>query len=189
LNTYEIWWMVVLIANISFSGYFTMKWAGARKGILLTSIFAGLASSTALSLHFARLAQAHPDLTTYLAAGILIACGTMLPRMVIIASLINPALFPALIGPAIVMAALIYGAVAIHRFRHNKERSTSGTGAVQNPLGIVGRPAFWRILGGNCAINQSLAGISGGCGYLVDGHDFGRGRCRHHHFDSFPIEQ
>ena len=98
LNPYEIWWMVVLIASISFSGYFAMKFVGERKGILLTSLFAGLASSTALSLHFARLAQSRPDLTTYLAAGILIACGTMLPRMAIIACLINPALFPALVG-------------------------------------------------------------------------------------------
>ena len=34
LNPYEIWWMVVLIASISFIGYFTMKFAGHGKGVL-----------------------------------------------------------------------------------------------------------------------------------------------------------
>lgn len=55
LNPREIWWMVVMIASISFIGYFAIRVAGPRKGILFTSLFAGLSSSTALTLHFARL--------------------------------------------------------------------------------------------------------------------------------------
>jgi uncharacterized membrane protein (DUF4010 family) len=167
LNPYEIWWMVVLIASISFTGYFAMKWVGARKGILLTSVFAGLASSTALSLHFARLAQARPDLTTYLAAGILIACGTMLPRMVIVASLINPALFPALIGPAVVMAALIYGAVAIHWLRHDREHSTSGSGAMQNPLELSVALRFGAFLAAIVLLTKALREYLGDAGILL----------------------
>ena len=54
LNPREIWWMVVMIASISFVGYFAIRVAGTRKGILFTSLFAGLSSSTALTLHFAR---------------------------------------------------------------------------------------------------------------------------------------
>jgi hypothetical protein len=53
-NPYEVWWMVVLIACISFIGYFTTKVAGPHKGAVVTSLFAGLASSTALTLHFSR---------------------------------------------------------------------------------------------------------------------------------------
>ncbi|MFA0698769.1 MgtC/SapB family protein, partial [Vibrio sp. 10N.222.49.C9] len=34
LNPYEIWWMVVLIASISFVGYFAIKIGGAKRGIL-----------------------------------------------------------------------------------------------------------------------------------------------------------
>jgi uncharacterized membrane protein (DUF4010 family) len=167
LNPYEIWWMVVLIASISFSGYFAMKVVGARKGILLTSIFAGLASSTALSLHFARLAQSRPDLTTYLAAGILIACGTMLPRMVIIASLINPALFSALIGPAVIMAALIYGTAAIHWLRHHRERSTSGAGALQNPLELSVALRFGAFLAAIVLLTKALQEYLGDAGILL----------------------
>ncbi|MCW8928485.1 MAG: MgtC/SapB family protein, partial [Gammaproteobacteria bacterium] len=47
LNPYEIWWMVVLIAGISFAGYFAVKIAGSRRGLVITGLFGGLASSTA----------------------------------------------------------------------------------------------------------------------------------------------
>ena len=56
LNPYEIWWMVILIASISFVGYIAMKVGGAEKGIMFASFFAGLVSSTALTLYFSRLA-------------------------------------------------------------------------------------------------------------------------------------
>ena len=57
LNPYQIWWMVVLIASVSFVGYFAIRVGGAEKGILFTSLFAGLSSSTALTLHFPRESQ------------------------------------------------------------------------------------------------------------------------------------
>ena len=81
LNSYRIWWMVVLIAAISFIGYFAVKEAGARKGGIFTGLFAGLASSTALTLHFSRLARGRPDLGPMLATGILLASGTTFPRL------------------------------------------------------------------------------------------------------------
>ncbi|WP_088328608.1 MgtC/SapB family protein [Lacimicrobium sp. SS2-24] len=107
LNPYEIWWMVVLIAGISFVGYFAMKFAGTDKGIILTALSAGLASSTALTLHFSRLAREQTSLQRQLSAGILIACGTMFPRVVLIATLINPALLSLLWWPMAVMMLVI----------------------------------------------------------------------------------
>ncbi|WP_375183648.1 MgtC/SapB family protein, partial [Marinobacter sp.] len=71
LNPYEIWWMVVLIAMVSFVGYSAMRVAGTEKGIMFTSLFAGLSSSTALTLHFSRLSREAPGLSPQLASGIL----------------------------------------------------------------------------------------------------------------------
>ena len=99
LNPYEIWWMVVIIAGISFIGYFAMKIAGPGKGVILTALAAGMASSTALTLHYARLSQKQENMRNLLATGILIACGTMFPRVVLISSLINPLLFSVLTVP------------------------------------------------------------------------------------------
>jgi len=114
LNPYEIWWMVVLIAGISFIGYFTMKIAGPGKGIILTALTAGMASSTALTLHFSRLSKKQQEMKSLLAAGILVACGTMFLRVVLISSLINPALFSTLIFPMTMMTLVtLFSAVVI----------------------------------------------------------------------------
>ncbi|EKO3403127.1 MgtC/SapB family protein [Vibrio fluvialis] len=89
LNPYEIWWMVVLIASISFLGYFAIKIGGAKRGVLFTSVFAGFSSSTALTLQFSNLSRDQPTISPLLASGILLCCGTMFPRLLIVASLIN----------------------------------------------------------------------------------------------------
>ena len=140
LNPYEIWWMVVLIASISFIGYFTMKIAGPGKGVILTGLTAGMASSTALTLHFSRLAQKQGDMKNLLAAGILVACGTMFPRIVLISSLINPALFNALIVPMMVMTLLTLFSAAII-WHKSVDQSPSELTHLINPLEL--KPALF----------------------------------------------
>jgi len=140
LNPYEIWWMVVLIASISFIGYFTMKIAGPEKGVILTALTAGMASSTALTLHFSRLSQKQEDMKNLLAAGILVACGTMFPRIVLIASLINPAWSNFLIAPMTVMTwlTILSAAVIWHK---SIDRPPSELTHLINPLEL--KPALF----------------------------------------------
>jgi uncharacterized membrane protein (DUF4010 family) len=108
LNPYAIWWMVVLIATISFAGYFAIKIGGEQRGVVFTGLFSGLASSTALTLHFSRVARQHPESAPILAAGILLACGTMIPRMMLLVGILNPQLLVPILVPAMVMASLAY---------------------------------------------------------------------------------
>jgi len=140
LNPYEIWWMVVLIASISFVGYFTMKIAGPEKGAVMTALAAGMASSTALTLHFARLSRKQASMKNLLASGILIASGTMFPRVVLIASLINPALFVALLIPMTVMTVVTLFSVVIV-WRKNGQRSPDKPTHLSNPLEL--KPALF----------------------------------------------
>lgn len=106
LNPYEIWWLVVLIASLSSFGYFAMRLVGAARGLLLTGLLGGLASSTALTLSFARLRQRAPELGGPLAIGILLACAMMFPRIWIETVLVAPALAPGLVAPLLVMMLL-----------------------------------------------------------------------------------
>ncbi|MEQ6890455.1 MgtC/SapB family protein [Halomonas sp. CS7] len=134
LNPYEIWWMVVLIAAISFVGYFAMRVGGAEKGILFTGLFAGLSSSTALTLHFARLSRQSREIEAMLAAGILVACGTMFPRILIYAAVISPGLLPRLLLPIAVMGLLLY-LPALHLWRrHRLALRVDSPTPIQNPL-------------------------------------------------------
>ncbi|MDR5866691.1 MgtC/SapB family protein [Halomonas koreensis] len=134
LNPHEIWWMVVLIASISFIGYFAMRLGGAEKGILFTSLFAGLSSSTALTLHFARLSRQNRELSPLLASGILIACGTMFPRILLYCLVIQPALLPRLVLPIGVMGVLLYVPALVIWRGHRRDTKVDRPERHQNPL-------------------------------------------------------
>ncbi|WP_445398071.1 MgtC/SapB family protein [Zobellella sp. An-6] len=136
INPYEIWWMVVLIASISFLGYFAIRIGGTEKGIFFTSLFAGLSSSTALTLHYSRLSRESPVLSPLLAAGVLLACGTMFPRILVYCALINPALLAALWPPVLVMALLLYGPAAWIWRRHRTEANVDQPSLHMNPLDL-----------------------------------------------------
>ena len=81
LNPYKIGLVVVLIAAVSFVGYVAVRILGERKGIGVTAVFGGLASSTAVTLSFAGKAKAQPELSRVSALAIVIACTIMLPRL------------------------------------------------------------------------------------------------------------
>ncbi|MCE8033389.1 MAG: MgtC/SapB family protein [Halomonas sp.] len=133
LNPYEIWWLVVLIASISFVGYFAVRLGGTEKGILFTGLFAGLTSSTALTLQYARQARREPQLAPMLAAGILLACGTMLPRLLLYAALLGPALLPRLAAPVAAMGVTLY-LPALWLWRRHRRTLRADRPMTQNPL-------------------------------------------------------
>lgn len=108
LNPYEIWWLVVLIAGISFCGYVAVRLAGAERGVMLTGLLGGLTSSTAVTVNFARLSQQNADASRLLAAGAAAACATMLPRILFIVGLLNQALLTILALPLGAAAAVAY---------------------------------------------------------------------------------
>jgi uncharacterized membrane protein (DUF4010 family) len=108
LNPYTIWWMVVLIAGIWFAGYVAVRVAGARYGLLLTGLVAGLMASTPLALAFGRLGRDAPARAPVLAAAIFAACSTMFPRALAVATVLQPALFERLVLPLLAMMAAGY---------------------------------------------------------------------------------
>ena len=133
INLYEIWWLVVLIAAVSFIGYFAVRIAGKRKGLIFTSLFAGLSSSTALTLHFSRQARQTPSDIPILAAGILLACGTMFPRVLLYCFVIFPELAMALLLPMLAMTVSLYLPAGIIYLRfHDNDVSQPEKGS--NPL-------------------------------------------------------
>lgn len=133
LNPHRIWWMVILIAALSFAGYMAIKWMGDRRGLLLTGLFGGMMSSTLVTLNFARLAR-DGHLAGPLAAGIVLAAAVMFPRMLAEVAVVNAALLPALAVPLVLMtAAATAGAWWLGR------RQT-GAGAPGDPALPVGNP-------------------------------------------------
>ncbi|WFM70702.1 MgtC/SapB family protein [Halomonas sp. CKK8] len=168
LNPYEIWWMVVLIASISFVGYFAVRLGGTEKGILFTGLFAGLSSSTALTLHFARTSRQSQEIEAMLAAGILLACGTMFPRILLYAAVISPGLLPALLLPVTVMGVMLY-LPALYLWRHHRHAlSVDSPTPIQNPLELRTALLFGGLLAVIMLLGEWLRGVLGEAGiYLL----------------------
>lgn len=167
LNPYEIWWMVVLVASISFVGYFAIKIGGTHKGALFTGLFGGLASSTATTLHFSRAARNDAAMPSILATGILLACGTMLPRMLLIAVALNTQLFRPLLVPAVVMSLLIY-TPALFYWRSSRHMSSDDAGAsLSNPLEIKTALSFGALLAMVMFLGKALQAWLGDAGVLM----------------------
>jgi uncharacterized membrane protein (DUF4010 family) len=101
LNPFELWWMIVLIAGLSFLGYAAARLLGPRRGILVTALCGGLTSSTAVAISFARFAVREPKQRSLFASGILLASTVMFPRVLIVIGIIDPALSAQLAWPLI----------------------------------------------------------------------------------------
>lgn len=167
INPREIWWMVVLIASISFIGYFAMRIAGTSRGILFTGLFAGLSSSTALTLHYAKQASRNPEFTPLFAAGILIACGTMFPRILVYCWVINPDLLPLLSFPVLVMTVLLYLPAIVIWKKQPQHLENSQPVRNQNPLDLTTALIFGILLVAILLLGELLKNTFGDAGIYV----------------------
>ncbi|WP_182026196.1 MgtC/SapB family protein [Vibrio rotiferianus] len=166
LNPYEIWWMVVLIASISFVGYFAIKIGGAKRGILFTSVFAGLSSSTALTLQFSHLSREQANISPLLASGILLSCGTMFPRLLIVLSVINPQLV-ALLWPIVLIMMVALYLPAWWIWRQSEIGKVEQSNKQRNPLALQSALFFGVVLAAIMLLSHALSDWFGNAGVLI----------------------
>lgn len=160
LNPRALWWMVVLISAISFSGYLAVKLLGQRRGLALTALFSGLTSSTALTLHFSRLARGEPAASGLLASGILFGCTAMLPRMLVIVLVLHPALAKALL-PAFAVMGLFILAPALYGWWRADRSHNPDMVYLSNPVELrfaLGFGAVLALVALACAGARALIG-------------------------------
>jgi len=100
-NPYQLWLFVVIILGVSFVGYIATKIVGSDKGIGITAILGGLASSTAVTLSFAGRSKDTKELSISFALGIVTASSIMFIRMILILGLIDTTL-------AIIIAPIMF---------------------------------------------------------------------------------
>ncbi|MGH7560887.1 MAG: MgtC/SapB family protein [Gemmatimonadales bacterium] len=132
-----LWIVVLLFSGLNFAGYLARRAVGDAAGYGVTGLLGGLVSSTAVTLNLSPLSRKEPALARPLAIGVLAATTIMLPRVLLIAFLLNPdvglALLPYLIPPLLVGVAL----VAVPFVREMKHRrKSSAAGEPRNPLGL-----------------------------------------------------
>jgi uncharacterized membrane protein (DUF4010 family) len=168
LNPYRIWWMVVLIAGISFVGYFATKLIGARRGLMATGLFGGLASSTAVTVNFSRLARAGKGSEDILSAGILLAGATMFPRVLIVTSVFNWTLATALLWPLVAMTIVNYLGAGVFWYRSGRSTSQDSGARLKNPFELKPALLFAGLLAAIMLLSRALSEFFGDTGiYLL----------------------
>jgi uncharacterized membrane protein (DUF4010 family) len=131
-NPRTIWLEVVLISGISFVGYVAIKAVGARKGIWLSGVLGGLASSTAVMLTFSRRSRLNVPLSSVFAFGALLASAASVPRLLLIIGLVQPDMvIPTLLPLVVLMLLTIAGAFLA--LRNQAERNVDDI-KVSNPF-------------------------------------------------------
>lgn len=162
-NPFKIWLMVVMIAGISFCGHFAVRLVGTRKGLVLTSILAGFASSTALTLQFSRLNREQSGLERLLANGILLASATMWLRVWALILVIHVPLAQRLTWPLLTLAAVVYGCAFWFWYRR-EEAPEPMQAETRNPLDLPTALKFGLLLaviGFLATLLQQTVGDSG----------------------------
>lgn len=167
INPAEIWLLAILIAAISFAGYIAVRVLGERRGIALAAIAGGLASSTATTLSFARLAREHPESSQVLAGGILLASMTMMARILVLVGLIKPELLGAISAPIGAAAcALLIGTAVLYWGRKDGSGEQPHL-SIKNPFDLGAVLWLVALLAAIMLVAKALATQTGSAGVYV----------------------
>jgi uncharacterized membrane protein (DUF4010 family) len=132
LNPRLIWYMVIFISGISFIGYLFIKLLGKDRGIILTGLFGGLVSSTAVTFSLSKKSKLFPLLSYNFAIGIVLASTMMFIRVFIILLVLNAALVSNLWIPLIIFSLAGY---IVSRIMYKKESKNELTDIeISNPF-------------------------------------------------------
>jgi uncharacterized membrane protein (DUF4010 family) len=108
INPFKTWLVVVAISTISYLSYVLQKLTKGQGGVVLAALLGGAYSSTVTTVVLAR--RAKRELRPHLfAGGILIACGVMYLRLVILLVLFNHQLMMLLYIPFLIVAVVAIG--------------------------------------------------------------------------------
>ncbi|HSH27165.1 MAG TPA: MgtC/SapB family protein [Wenzhouxiangella sp.] len=164
-NPYVIWLLVVLIAGISFLGYIAIRIAGPSRGIVFSGLFGGMASSTATTLALSRIAAREPKLSSVLAAGILLACGSMIARMMIVASLIHLPLIERLWLPALLLLGATLAPVGLYlHYALRRPTDIDKDQLMRNPVELRSALLFGALLSIIMMLGKALSEWAGSAG-------------------------
>jgi uncharacterized membrane protein (DUF4010 family) len=137
INPFKTWLVVVAISSISYASYVLQKMTKGQGGIVLAALLGGAYSSTVTTVVMAR--RAKRELRPHLfSGGILIACGVMYLRLVILLALFNRQLLMLLYVPFLSVAALAIGGGWLwSRLKDKNTQEIQRESEPKNPLDLI----------------------------------------------------
>jgi len=131
-----LWTVVLLFSGLSFAGYLARRAVGATRGYAVTGLLGGVVSSTAVTLSFARRSRAEPALSSALALGVVGAGTVVLPRVLLVGAVLNPAFAVASLWyllPALLVGSAVVALALVRRPSHPPDNPAE----MRSPLGLV----------------------------------------------------
>jgi uncharacterized membrane protein (DUF4010 family) len=145
VNPRVVGMLVLLIAALSYVGYFAVRMLGARLGLTLTALFGGLSSSTAVTVAYARRARTEPAHGVVLGAGIALAAATMVPRLAVELAAVNRSLLVAL-APTFAALLLVPLAAVLYLVARGRDHAPPAAVKLSNPLELRAAAGFGALL-------------------------------------------
>lgn len=112
ITPFNAWLMVVFVSGISFVGYILVKAIGTKKGLNLTALVGGLASSTATTMSMAQQGKRNKKIVIPFVSAIIVTSTIMFIRALLEVAVVNRDLLGELsmtLGAMIGMSVLILG--------------------------------------------------------------------------------
>ncbi|SHN02887.1 Uncharacterized membrane protein, DUF4010 family [Fibrobacter sp. UWR3] len=136
LNPHTIWLFVVFISGIGFVGYVLIKLVGPGKGIWLTGLLGGLASSTALTLNLAGRSRENEGYAPDFTLGIVLSWAVMYVRLYLICVFLSASLARPLALPLLLPAVPALGYAAYLKFKAARDHRENAAG-FSNPFKLL----------------------------------------------------
>ncbi|BAH40896.1 MAG TPA: MgtC/SapB family protein [Gemmatimonas aurantiaca] len=138
----QLWIVVLIFSALNFAGYIARRVIGETRGLAVTGLLGGLVSSTAVTLTFSRRSRdnagdnASDALALPLALGVVAACTVLVPRVLVISTMLQPAVGLAamwVLGPAFIVGVAL---IAFVLWRERGTRPADGAMPAGNPEGV-----------------------------------------------------
>ena len=136
LVPYNVWLMVVLISGIGFLGYVLIQVVGPRRGVGLTGLLGGLASSTAVTLSVAERSRDTKGLDRAFAMAVTVAWTIMFVRVIVEVAVVHPPLLLTVWMPVtgVFVVSLLYCG---YLYRAQPTEAQDEPQTVRNPFRLV----------------------------------------------------
>jgi uncharacterized membrane protein (DUF4010 family) len=140
----KLWLLVLMISTLSLVGYVLTRALGAHRGIPITGLAGGLASSTAVTLSLSRQSREpeYEQAGAAIVAGVLLAWTVSLGRVFVEVLVVNRALLPALLPPLVAMALVCAGWALFLMRRAGKEGGDAQQVPLRNPFSLTSAMKF-----------------------------------------------
>lgn len=136
---FNLWLMVVFISGIGFLGYFLIKVVGVKKGVGLTGLLGGLASSTAVTMSFSQRSRNWDSFAHPFALAILISWTVMIVRVAVEVVAINVSLMQ-ILWPSLTIVVVLCLVYSAYLYLAQSTESSESTEQFTNPFEL--RPAL-----------------------------------------------